>query len=407
MNDSEIKAESKTQVCVVGGGPAGIILAFMLASQGIKVRVLESQKDFDRDFRGDTLQPSALEILDDLGLMPTLLALPHTKKSGAIMGGDTLLDTASLKTRFPYAISVQQAQLLPELVRKAERFPHFSIEMGAKVVNLLKTENKVCGVEYTKAGQSHTLKADLIVGADGRFSTVRKLAGFQPIAKSSPMDILWFRIPRYTDDPAEIDGPNAPQRMLLFINRQDYWQVGYIFPKGTFKDIRAAGIEALKQEIIALRPQVSRQMGTLNDWKATSVLAVEINAVKTWHQDGLLLIGDAAHAMAPIGSVGMSYAIQDAVATAEVVVPKLRNNTLSRRDLAEVQKRRERPVKLMQSFQAMAQKMLFERTNSSSKSQQIRIPKPLTFLPKLLSWFIQLGPWRAQVKTLKQESFRL
>ncbi len=382
-----------------------MILAFMLARAGVRVTLLEAHRDFDRDFRGDTLQPSALEILDDLGLMDTLLALPHLKKSGTLAlnttGDNTSLDMSSLDTRFPFAITVPQARLLPALLERAREYPTLEVHLGARVNRLVEEGGRVCGVEYTTSetgtAASRRLRALVTVATDGRFSTVRKLAGIEPVSKSSPMDILWFRIPRLPGDPDDVPGPNAPQRMLLVINRQDHWQLGYLYPKGTYKDVRARGLDALREEIAGLRPALARNLEALVDWKGTSVLSVEIDRVTTWHREGLLLIGDAAHAMSPIGSVGISYAIQDAVVAAEVLVPAVANGIVRREDLALVQRRRELPVRLMQGFQAMAQQKLFASTARGKQGEQLKVLRYLPFLPRALAWFIQLGPFRAKV----------
>ncbi len=390
----------------MGGGPAGVLLATMLASQGLAVVVLESQKDFDRDFRGDTLQPSALEILDDLGLLDLVLTLPHLKRSGAFSLGTTgdavSIDSGTLATRFPYSLTVSQARLLPLLVEHARRFSSFRLELGARVTALVTEGEVVKGVTYVQAGAEHTLRAPLTIGADGRFSKVRELAGLTVESSSSPMDILWFRLPRAPDDPVELSGPNAPQRMLLTINRHDHWQLGYIFPKDGIRDVKARGLPALREEIATLRPALASALEALQSWKDTAVLSVQINRARTWHRDGLLLIGDAAHAMAPIGSVGISYAIQDAVCAAEVLVPRLKAGAVTRSDLARVQRLRERPTRLMQAFQALAQRKLFEGT-SAPGGGPARALRWLPFLPRVLSWFIQLGPWRTRVVSLKSK----
>ena len=352
----------ETTCCIVGGGPAGAMLALLLARQGVEVTLLEAHKDFERYFRGDTLHASAMEILDEIGLADRLLELQHAKVSHFTVptrDGPFAFDLfAGLKTKFPYIVVMAQSRFLEFITEEAKRYPNFRLVMGARVEELLEERGVVRGVRYRRRDGWHEVRATLTVGTDGRFSKVRKLAGFEPIKTSSPIDVLWFRVSRSEGDPREALAARVGSGLfMVFIDRFDYWQVGCTILKGGYKGVRAAGLDRLRRSLAAVAPEWADRFDELTEWKQIPVLSVEISRLKRWHRPGLLLIGDAAHVMSPLGGVGINYAIQDAVVASNVLGEKLGTGTpLRERDLAEVQRRRELPTRAIQAFQALGQK---------------------------------------------------
>ncbi len=329
-----MKSIEQTTCCVVGAGPAGAILSFMLARKGIPVMLLESHLDFDRDFRGDTLHPSILEAMDELGLADRLLQLPHTELSLiAPPGGGPRLDLHELKTKFPYVAMMPQTRFLTFLTSEAQRFSSFRLVMGARVEELIEEDGQVRGVRYHGHDGWHEVRALLTVGTDGRFSRLRKLAGFKPIASSPSMDLLWLRLSRKPDDPHGLMARFGGGRAVLFLEREDHWQIGYIIGKGTYNGVRAAGLEALRQGIAESAPDFADRMAELQDWKQVSMLSVEANRLPRWYRPGLLLLGDAAHVMSPAGGNGINYAIMDAIAAANILTAPLQAGQVSVADL--------------------------------------------------------------------------
>jgi 2-polyprenyl-6-methoxyphenol hydroxylase-like FAD-dependent oxidoreductase len=371
----------QTTCCVVGAGPAGATLSFMLARQGIPVTLLESHLDFDRDFRGDTLHPSILEVMDELGLADRLLQLPHTKLSlvapPAAAGTGLRFDLHDLKTRFPYVAMMPQTRFLDFLTSEAQRFPSFRLVMGARVEAMLEEGDEVRGVRYRAHDGWHEVRALLTVGTDGRFSRLRKLAEFEPIASSPPMDVLWLRLSRKLDDPHGLMGRFGRGRALVFLEREDHWQIGYIIGKGTYQQVHAAGLEALRQAIAGTAPDFADRVAELKDWKQVSMLSVEANRLPRWYRPGLLLIGDAAHVMSPAGGNGINYAIMDAVAAANILTAPLQAGQVSVADLARVQRRREWPTRIIQALVNFMQDRLLKAALDPNGS--------LTF-PSFLGW---------------------
>jgi 2-polyprenyl-6-methoxyphenol hydroxylase-like FAD-dependent oxidoreductase len=343
----------QTTCIVVGAGPAGAALSYMLARKGIDVILLESHLDFDRDFRGDTLHPSILEVMDELGLAERLLQLPHTKLSlvaPPAASSGLQFDLHELKTRFPYIAFMPQTRFLEFMTSEAQRFPCFHLVMGARVEELLEEEGQVRGVRYRGLDGWHEVRALLTVGTDGRFSRMRKLAGFEPIASSPPMDVLWLRLSRKPDEPHGLMGRIGGGRALICLEREDHWQIGYIIGKGTYQHVHAAGLEALRQGIVETAPDFADRVAELHDWKQVSMLSVEASRLKRWYRPGLLLLGDAAHVMSPAGGNGINYAIMDAVAAANILTAPLQSGQVTVADLARVQRRREWPTRIIQSI---------------------------------------------------------
>jgi 2-polyprenyl-6-methoxyphenol hydroxylase-like FAD-dependent oxidoreductase len=370
---------------VVGGGPAGAVLALLLARKGVAVTLLEAHEDFDRDFRGDTIHPSVLEVLDELGLAERLHQLPHTKIStGTIItdeGPTMLADLRRLRTRFPYIMMLPQKDFLAFVVEEAKRYESFELLMGARVEELIEEGGAVRGVRYDAEAGAGEIRAALTVGADGRGSRVRHLGGFEMVKTSPPMDVLWFRVPRLEGDPK---GGVAYFRRglgLVMLERGDQWQCAHVIPKGGFKEIRAAGVEALRARLKATAPEYAGRFDTLAEWKQVSMLAVESSRVTRWHKPGLLLIGDAAHVMSPVGGVGINYAIQDAVEAANVLAEPLREGKLEPRHLRAVQRRREWPTRLIQALQTRIQKRVL--AVALDPNQTFRVPLALRLLTSL------------------------
>src|SRR3989441_2638614 len=396
----------QTTCCIVGSGPAGAVLALLLARKGIPVMLLEEHMDFDRDFRGDTIHPSTMQIMDEIGLADRLLQLDHTKAYSlpvlTTTGTVTLADFHHLKTRFPYIAMIPQVHFLEFITTEAKRYPNFQLVMGARVEKLVEEDGYIHGVHYRGQDGWHEVRAALTVAADGRFSRVRKLAGFEPVQTAQAMDVLWFRLPRKPGDSRESSGRLGGGHILIMLNRADYWQMGYVIPKGGYQKLRAAGLPALRQEIAGLLPEWADRLDTIQEWKQVSVLSVESSRLPRWYRPGLLLIGDAAHVMSPVGGVGINYAIQDAVVAAKVLSESLKAGKIRLRDLAEVQRQRAWPTRIIQAFQNFIQRRVVANVVNSDKS--LKVSPLLRFLLKmplvgtLPARLIAFGPWPVHVK---------
>jgi 2-polyprenyl-6-methoxyphenol hydroxylase-like FAD-dependent oxidoreductase len=391
-------ATERTQCCIAGGGPAGVMLALLLARQGVRVTLLEQHHDFDRDFRGDTLHPSVLEILDQLGLVQRVLALPHGELRQAVLGvgGQTLLaaDFSHLPTRFPYIAMVPQARFLPLVVEEARRYPTFTLHMGAAVRELIVEDGVVHGVRYQVDGQARELRATLTVGADGRFSVVRRLAGFTPIQTAQAIDVLWFRVPR---DPAggwQPLGRIDRGHILVALPRADSWQLAWLIPKGGYQRLHEAGLAELRAQVSALEPELHDALEAhLTDWHQVSLLSVESSHVRRWYRPGLLLIGDAAHVMSPVGGVGINYAVQDAVVAANVLAEPLRRGHVPTSALMRVHLERALPTLVIQTIQNFLQRRIL----TAASQNQFALPAWLLRTPilrELPARLIGYGLWR-------------
>jgi dipeptidase D len=362
--------------CIAGGGPAGIMLGLLLARAGVEVLVLEKHADFLRDFRGDTIHPSTLEVMHELGLLDDLLKLPHQKApwlNGHVGGlALTLADFTHLPTRCRFIAFMPQWDFLNFLAERGARYPTFRLLMRAEVTGLIEEGGSVVGLRAATPDGPLEVRADLVVGADGRHSAVRALAGLKVHELGAPMDVLWFRLSRQAGDPEETTGRFDSGQIFVTINRGAYWQCGFVIPKGSLEQLQDKGLQAFRDSIVRIAPFAADRVGELLDWDAVRLLTVQVDRLPSWYRTGLLCIGDAAHAMSPIGGVGINLAIQDAVAAANLLAEPLRSGRLASRHLELVQQRREWPTCATQRMQLFVQNRVIKRVLESAE----RFPPP-------------------------------
>lgn len=351
--------------CIAGGGPAGMMLGYLLARAGVQVLVLEKHADFLRDFRGDTIHPSTLEVMYELGLLEEFLKLPHQKiyELNAQVGEMqvTIADFRHLPTRCRFIALMPQWDFLNFLAEHAARFPGFALRMQTEVTGLVQESGRVIGVQADTPNGPIEVGADLVVGADGRNSAVREKAGLKVKDFGAPIDVLWFRLSRSTEDPVATMGRFDAGRIFIMINRGEYWQCGYVIPKGRFEQMRRQGFETFRQEIKRLAPFARETVGELRSWDAVKLLTVRVDRLLEWYRPGLLCIGDAAHAMSPVGGVGINLAIQDAVAAGNVLFKRLLERRLTFSHLRRIQRRREFPTNVTQRLQVAVQRRIIAR----------------------------------------------
>jgi 2-polyprenyl-6-methoxyphenol hydroxylase-like FAD-dependent oxidoreductase len=375
----------QTACVIAGAGPAGLMLGFLLARVGVDVTVVEKHADFLRDFRGDTIHPSTLEIMHELGIIEEFLKLPHTRapRLSAEMGGRTvtIADFSRLPVRNRFIAFMPQWDFLNFVAAQAQHFPNFRLIMQAKVADLLEERGKVVGLEVETPEGKLNIHSKLVVGADGRNSVVREKAGLAVASFGVSSEVVWMQLSKQPGDPNEVMGHAGPRQGFVLIDRGDYWQCGYVIRRDTFAEIRERGIETFRQMVMDVSPLPADRMQEIGSFDDTSVLTVRIDRLKQWWRPGLLCIGDAAHAMSPIGGVGVNLAIQDAVAAANILSEPLRNGRLSDGDLAAVEKRRSFPTKATQKLQLM-----MRSSRRSDQADEQKRKGPPAFIRGIARW---------------------
>jgi len=351
--------EIQTTCCIAGGGPAGMMLGFLLARAGVPVVVLEKHEDFLRDFRGDTVHPSTLEMMHELGLLNEFLKIPHsTVREMSLQIGDDHLVVGHfehLPVQCQFVALMPQWDFLDFIADHAMRYPDFDLQMRTEATDLLLDDGRVAGVRATTPDGQIEIRADLTVACDGRHSTLRGRAGFSVENLRAPMDVMWFRVPRNNNDPSDVVAHVETGRMLVMLNRNDYWQCAYVIPKGSADEVKHAGLDKFRNSVGDISPFLRDRLDEIDDWDKVKLLTVEVDRLRRWYRAGLICIGDAAHAMSPIGGVGINLAVQDAVAAANILAEPLRRGTVTIDTLKAVQQRREFPTRVTQRLQIMMQ----------------------------------------------------
>jgi len=365
----------ETRCCVVGGGPAGMMLGFLLARAGVDAVVLEKHADFFRDFRGDTVHPSTLEIMYELGLLDAFLKLPHQKLERLSMqvGDETLsiIDLTHLPSHCKFVALMPQWDFLNFLAEQGKRYKTFDLHMKAEAVDLIEDNGRVVGVRAKTPEGTLSIGADLVVGCDGRHSTVRAKAGLQSDDYGAPMDVLWFRVTRKASDDAEEFGHVEAGHLMVMLNRGDYWQCAYVIPKGGIDRIKAQGLDAFRRRVVAMTPELADRVDELKSFDDVKLLTVTVDRLRRWWRPGLICIGDSAHAMSPIGGVGVNLAVQDAVAAANRLAAPLKARSVSDDDLRAIEMRRTFPVRATQRLQLIMQNQIVAPALASAAT-----PKP-------------------------------
>jgi 2-polyprenyl-6-methoxyphenol hydroxylase-like FAD-dependent oxidoreductase len=371
-----------TGCCIVGGGPAGMMLGYLLARAGVDVVVLEKHADFLRDFRGDTIHPSTLELMHELGLLSDFLALPHQEARclRVAFGGVEFIaaDFSHLPTRCKFVAFMPQWDFLNFLAERGARYPGFRVLMQTEATDLIEEQGAVVGVRANSPEGACEIRAPLVVGCDGRHSLTREKAGFEVEHLGAPMDVLWFSVPHKSGDPEETMGRFEAGRILVAINRGDYWQCGYVIPKGSFAAVQSAGLAEFRARLVRTLPVFADRAGDITSWDQIKLLTVAVDRLKRWYRRGLLCIGDAAHAMSPVGGVGINLAVQDAVAAANILADPLFSGTVDEAALRRVQERREFPTRIIQRGQVFIQQRVI--SGVLANADKIEPPLPVKLL---------------------------
>ena len=361
-----------------------MMLGFLLARSGVEVVVLEKHADFLRDFRGDTIHPSTLELMHELGILEEFLERPHqeVRELAGKVGNETIkmADFTHLPTRCKFLAFMPQWDFLNFIVEQAKRYPGFQVKMQAEATDLIEQNGQIVGVTANSPTGAMEIRAGLTVGADGRRSIVRDRAGLEVIDLGAPMDVLWMRLSRHASDPGQTLGHAEAGRIFVMIDREDYWQCGFVIRKGAADEIRKQGIEQFREDVARLEPFLRDRVSELRNWNNVSLLTVKVDRLRQWWRPGLLCIGDAAHAMSPVGGVGINLAIQDAVAAANILASKLGAGTLTDRDLAAVQRRRQFPTRVTQWLQILVQNNVISRVLGSAAP--FAVPAPLRLMQR-------------------------
>jgi 2-polyprenyl-6-methoxyphenol hydroxylase-like FAD-dependent oxidoreductase len=376
--------EVTTRCCIAGGGPAGIMLGYLLARAGVDVVVLEKHSDFFRDFRGDTIHPSTLTVMQELGLLDDFLKLRHSevRAISANISGEVFqfADLSQVPGPCKFVMFIPQWDFLNFLAERGKRFAGFRLLMETEAQTLLIEDGRVTGLRARSHGTELTIRADLTVAADGRTSVLRQQSGCEVIEVGAPIDALWLRLSKKASDTTETFGNIVAGGILVAIDRVDYYQCALVIKKGEYEKMRSRGLEAFRENIARIAPFLADRVGELQSWDDVKLLTVAVNRVKQWHRPGLLLIGDAAHAMSPVGGIGINLAIQDAVAASNLLTDAIRTGAPTETDLQRVQNRRERPTEQTQALQVFIQERILDRVLSSS--DKIQLPWLLRFFRK-------------------------
>ena len=384
----------RTTCVVAGGGPAGMMCGLLLARAGVDVIVLEKHKDFLRDFRGDTIHPSTLDVIGELGWLDEFLKLPHqeARHLTGVIGGERLriADFTHLRTRCKFIALMPQWDFLNFLARQGAQYPSFHLRMQTEVTDLIERDGRFTGVRAHTPSGDIVIEADLVIGADGRHSVVRQKAGLKVDDIGAPIDILWMRLKRRPSDGSEPLGRADAGKMFVMIDRGDYWQCAFVIPKDGHEKVRAAGLDAFRAAIVEIAPMLRDRVGELISWEDIKLLTVKVDRLEQWYRPGLLCIGDAAHAMSPVGGVGINLAIQDAVAAANILAAPLRAGALKVDDLAAVQRRRSFPTRATQWLQVQVQDHIISRVLASHES--LSPPWPVRLIDRCP--FLQRWPAR-------------
>jgi 2-polyprenyl-6-methoxyphenol hydroxylase-like FAD-dependent oxidoreductase len=397
----------KVSCCIAGGGPAGVMLGFLLARAGVAVTVLEKHKDFLRDFRGDTIHPSTLQVMHELGLLEAFLKRPHDEVGNLrlIIGGREIrmADFSHLPTVCKFVALMPQWDFLDFLAEQGKRYPTFDLRMQTEATELIVEGGRVVGVRATGPEGPLDIRTDLIFGADGRHSIVRERAGLEVVSLGAPIDVLWMRMTRRPDDPEQTGGFINYGHMLVTLNRGNYWQCAFVIRKGGYDVVHARGLDAFRAAIVRLAPYLADRVGELTDWDDIKLLTVTIDRLTRWWRPGLLCIGDAAHAMSPVGGVGINLAVQDAIAAANILAVPLREGRVTTEQLAAVQRRRTFPMKVIQKMQVTVQNRLIDPLLNSDKPIEapwlLRLFNRIPFLQRIPARLVGIGVRPEHVRT--------
>ncbi len=394
----------KTTCCIAGGGPAGMMLGFLLARAGVSVVVLEKHADFLRDFRGDTVHPSTLEMMSELGLLNEFLKLPHSevRQLSLQIGDDRVVigHFEHLPVHCKFIALMPQWDFLNFIADHAKRYQTFDLRMQAEAIDLIEENGRVVGLHAKTPDGGIEIRADLIVGCDGRHSTIRAKAGLKSDDYGAPMDVMWFRLSRKPGDPDETFGHIEGGRMMVMLNRKDYWQCAYVIPKDSADEVKRAGLDKFRATVGEMSPFTRDRLEEIESWDTVKLLTVAVDRLRHWYRPGLLCIGDAAHAMSPIGGVGINLAVQDAVAAANILAEPLRRETVTIDTLKDVQQRREFPTRFTQRLQIVLQ------NNIIGPALRGERPKAPVFM-KVLQWpLLRRIPGRVLALGVRPEHIR-
>ena len=396
---SERPSERHTRCCIVGGGPAGMMLGYLLGRAGIDTLVLEKHADFFRDFRGDTVHPSTLQVMDELGLIDGFLKLPHQQlqKMDGNFGGDSIriADLGRLKVKYPFIAFMPQWDFLNFLRESGKRFASLKVMMNADATDLIRSGDAVVGVRANTPEGPVEIRADLTIGCDGRHSIVRQCANLEVEEIGAPMDVLWFRAGKRASETESVFARVETGKMLVTFDRGDYWQCAYVIAKGQYDAVKARGLDAFRGDVIGMAPILKSGISDVKTWDDVKLLTVAINRLKRWSLPGLLCIGDAAHAMSPVGGVGINLAIQDAIATANILTRGMRAGRVNVARLRAVQRRREFPTRVTQALQVLAHRRFLApallRTDRAALDGAKRALRRFGFLRFVIAQVVGVG----------------